>query len=147
MVDTQKSGFVHVRIDTHNGFTILADDADYELLAQYSWHGRKLGNTAYAYARIRGKGRGYGPGKVTSMHRLLMKPDPDLVVHHRNGNGLDNRRENLQITTTRVNIRHAHIEKKCMACSDPIDEWWNYCAMCGYHIAGGALVFGRAANE
>ena len=100
-----------MRIDTHNGFTILADDADYELLAQYSWHGRKAGNTAYAYARIRSKGRGYGSGKIMSMHRFLMKPDPDLVVHHRNGNGLDNRRSNLQITTTRVNIRVSNGEQ------------------------------------
>ena len=132
-----------MQIDTHNGFVILADDADYELLAQYSWHGRKLGNTAYAYARIRSKGRGYGSGKIMSMHRFLMKPDPDLVVHHRNGNGLDNRRANLQITTTRVNIRHAHIETKCPKCSDPIDQWWNYCAMCGYHIASGELEWQR----
>jgi predicted amidophosphoribosyltransferase len=74
-----------------------------------------------------------------------MKPDPDLVVHHRNGNGLDNRRANLQITTTRVNLRHAHISKKCPACSDPIDEWWNYCAMCGYHLAGGELEFSKTS--
>lgn len=111
-----------MKIDTHNSFAILADDADYELLAQYNWHGRKLGNTAYAYARLRSKGRGTGPGKITSMHRLLMSPDPDMVVHHRNGNGLDNRRANLQVTTTRVNIRHAHFDKKCPACSDQMAE-------------------------
>ncbi len=25
---------------------------------------------------------------------------------------------------------------KCAACGDIAEEWWNYCAMCGYHIAG-----------
>jgi hypothetical protein len=134
-IDTRKSWFVHMQIDTHNGGIILADDADYELLSQYNWHTQKGGNTHYAYARLRSKGRGTGPGKIVSMHRFLMKPDPDLVVHHRNGNGLDNRRANLQVTTTRVNIRHAHIELKCPSCADPVDEWWSYCAMCGYHIA------------
>jgi hypothetical protein len=136
---TAKSGFVPMRIDTHNGFTILADDADYELLSRYNWHCQKKGENAYAYARLRSKGRGTGPGKIVSMHRFLMKPDPDLVVHHRNGNGLDNRRENLQVTTTRVNIRHAHIKLKCPSCADPIDEWWLYCAMCGIDLNRAAL--------
>ncbi len=134
-----------MQIDTHNGFAIFADDTDYELLSQYNWHGRKFKNTAYAYARLKSKGRGTGSGKITSMHRLLMQPDPDMVVHHRNGNGLDNRRANLQVTTTRVNIRHAFARATCPACNDPIDEWWSYCAMCGHHIAGGALVFRKAA--
>ena len=132
-----------MRIDTHNGYTILADDADYELLAPYSWHGRPLGNTVYAYARLKGSPRGSGRSKVVAMHRLLMKPDPDMVVHHRNGNGLDNRRSNLQVTTHRINIRHAHAKHMCPSCFDPIEQWWNYCAMCGYHLASGELEWQR----
>ena len=29
--------------------------------------------------------------------------------------------------------RHGH--QPCNGCDDPIEPWWNYCAMCGYHIA------------
>jgi len=27
----------------------------------------------------------------------------------------------------------------CASCGDPTEEWWSYCAMCGYHIAAGTL--------
>jgi hypothetical protein len=40
------------------------------------------------------------------MHRLIMNPPEGMVVHHINNNGLDNRRCNLEVTTTRQNIRY-----------------------------------------
>lgn len=27
--------------------------------------------------------------------------------------------------------------KPCPACDTKTEEWWSYCAMCGYHIAAG----------
>lgn len=27
----------------------------------------------------------------------------------------------------------------CPKCSAKTEHWWSYCAMCGYHIAGGTL--------
>jgi len=89
-------------METASGHTILADDTDYRLLRDYSWYVNRCGGgRLYAQARISGS------SKRVSMHRLLMDPPDDLVVHHKNNNGLDNRRANLQVTTQRVNIRHA----------------------------------------
>jgi len=28
--------------------------------------------------------------------------------------------------------------KYCPGCECMIEEWWNYCGICGFHIAGGA---------
>jgi hypothetical protein len=114
-----------MRIETSSGHTILADDADYPLLGDYSWYVCKTANGRfYAHARVR------GTEKRVSMHRLLMNPPPELVVHHKNNDGLDNRRFNLQVTTQRVNIRHALIEAACVHfdkgtgrwCAQPRDE-------------------------
>ena len=41
------------------------------------------------------------------MHRLIMQPSPDMVVDHINGDGLDNKRENLRIVTHGQNIRNS----------------------------------------
>ena len=85
---------------------ILVDQADAELVAPYNWYAVPVGNSRfYAHARCPGAGRG---GKRILMHRFLMEPPPGMVVHHRNGNGLDNRRANLEITTQRENIRYAY---------------------------------------
>ncbi len=29
------------------------------------------------------------------------------------------------------------IDGHCPQCDDRVEEWWNYCAMCGHHIAAG----------
>jgi hypothetical protein len=96
-----------MRIELTSGHTVLADDADLELLLSYSWHLHRTPGCSrlYAQARLRGSGRPY---KRIKMHRLLMSPPDGFVVHHINNNGLDNRRCNLQVTTQRVNIRHAY---------------------------------------
>lgn len=105
-----------MRIETISGHTILADDSDYPLLGEYSWHACMTARgKLYAHARVR------GTKKRISMHRLLMSPPPGLVVHHKNNDGLDNRRCNLQVTTQRVNIRYANLNGKCV--HQQADRW------------------------
>ena len=91
-----------MKIGTARGHEILADEEDRLLLLQYSWHVVKAGSgRLYAYARIKGTKR------RISMHRLLMEPPQGMVVHHKNNDGLDNRRANLEVATNRQNIRYA----------------------------------------
>ena len=92
-----------MQIELASGHTVLADDADKELLLPYSWHlNRTGGGRLYVSARVRGDGPPY---KRIKMHRLIMDPSPGMVVHHKNNNGLDNRRCNLEVVTTRQNLR------------------------------------------
>jgi hypothetical protein len=96
-----------MRIETKSGHTILADDADYQLLFQYTWHAKKgAAGRFYAWTNLPGN---YTPvRRHMSMHRLLMNPPAGMVVHHINNNGLDNRRCNLEVTTNRQNLRYHH---------------------------------------
>ncbi len=87
-----------MQIRTVSDHVILADHADGPILSEYSWYVIDCRGKLYAQAR--------GNGKKVSMHRLLMNAPQGFVVHHRNGNGLDNRRENLEVTSQRQNVRY-----------------------------------------
>lgn len=86
-------------IYTARGEEILIDDDDYPTLGRYRWVANPAENGRfYAWARI-------GAGERISMHRFLMTPPEGMVVHHKNNNGLDNRRSNLEVVTQSYNCR------------------------------------------
>lgn len=69
---------------------ILVDDDDLPLAQSRSWYVQK--------------GRGYAAGSISGgfvlLHRLIMKvTDRTVFIDHKNGNRLDNRKENLRIVT------------------------------------------------
>lgn len=73
------------------GKVALVDDADYEWLVQWKWYARKGRRTWYA---IRGINK-----KHLSMHRELLGATTGSVVDHKDGNGLNNQRDNIRLAT------------------------------------------------
>lgn len=64
-------------------------------------------------------GHGYagttGMGKTTYMHRfLLIKENDKRVVHHINGDRLDNRKDNLRILSSRKHLIMHNRERKTL---------------------------------
>ena len=92
---------------TREGLVALVDDEDYPLASRFAWTPSLRRQTCYAYCAMRVGGR----WTTRTMHRLLMRPDPGLVVDHINGNGLDNRRCNLRVCTQSQNVanQRAHV--------------------------------------
>lgn len=82
------------------GKVALVDDEDYERLNQFKWFASKNGKTYYAIRK----------SKIL-MHRTIITPPSGFEIDHINGNGLDNRRENLRIVSHRENCQNKHIEK------------------------------------
>lgn len=77
------------KIELTQGQVALVDDADFGRVSEHSWCVDKHSNTNYAMTRIN--------GKTVRMHRFVLALfDADDHVDHINGNGLDNRRENLR---------------------------------------------------
>ena len=86
------------------GYFAEIDDADLILIQSVNWQALPSGNTSYAS----GITKTGGIKKPVLMHRLIMTCPAGMVVDHINGNGLDNRRENLRVVTHKENSQNLH---------------------------------------
>jgi len=90
------------------GKVALVDDDDFERLSKYRWCVDLIG--------VNSKGTchavGYVDGKTTAMHTAIMGRVPGMVIHHINGDGLDNRKENLRHCTNSENMMMQHVTPK-----------------------------------
>ncbi len=94
-----------VAIPLTKGKVAIVDDADAEMLSQYRWCYLSVGYAA-RHERINGKDR------MILMHRFLLSASPEQLVDHINGNGLDNRRENIRLCTKADNQRNQRRNSK-----------------------------------
>lgn len=90
-------------IPLSRGLFALVDGEDYEWLIQRKWYASKSGRSFYALAW---KNLGQQKGKRLSMHREIVNPPIDMEIDHINDNGLDNRKVNLRICTSKQNIQN-----------------------------------------
>lgn len=86
----------------NTSFVSLVDEEDYETVARFSWQMVTQCHCRYAYSKIAGP-----------MHRLLLG-FPKALIDHRNGNGLDNRRQNLRLCTHSQNLANSrkHVKSR-----------------------------------
>src|ERR1700761_3134479 len=73
----------------------IVDDDDYEFLMQWKWH---VLDSFHTYA-MRNSKPVDGKRHHILMHRVINKTPDDYYTDHINGNGLDNRKENLRSVT------------------------------------------------
>ena len=90
------------------GKSALVDDADYTELSKYKWCAIKKKNAFYA---MRKSPVVDGKDHSIHMHAVIAGTPKGFETDHINGDGLDNRRENLRIVTTRQNQQNRHHTK------------------------------------
>ena len=84
---------------TPENFAIV-DPEDVAFLSRWKWQFRSLSGRNYAYRKTTIKGVELN----IAMHReILGVADPKVFVDHKNGNGLDNRKDNLRMATNSQN--------------------------------------------
>ncbi|MGA2173124.1 MAG: HNH endonuclease [Sedimentisphaerales bacterium] len=96
-------GYSFRRIFLGEGEWAIVDAVDYYQFGSSNWHLCGNKRTFYAYRNVK---TGPMQTNIMSLHREIMKPPAELVVDHRNGNGLDNRRGNLVIVTQSENMQN-----------------------------------------
>lgn len=89
------------QIELTQGKFALVDDEDFEYLNQYKWFAAKQKYTYYAY---RNSPRINGKQHKIIMHRVIMKLDSnDLIVDHKDHDGLNNVKSNLRLCNNSQN--------------------------------------------
>lgn len=100
------------------------DAVDYERVSRFKWCASRVGKQWYAYRKDR--------GRTLRLHQFIMNPPKGKVVDHANGNGLDNRRENLRVCTKLENAWNKKRRKQQGAgsqfigvypCQRPAGKW------------------------
>ena len=89
---------------TQRKFTII-DDEDFEYLNQWKW---QFGGRRYAVRTINHSGKIY-------MHKIIIKVPKGMETDHINGDGLDNRRNNLRIVSVRENQLNSRPHKNTLS--------------------------------
>lgn len=87
------------KIELTQGKVALVDDSDYELLSQWKWHAVKDKDAFYARHSVKGK-------KGIRMHRMIMDFPNIGMIDHKDGDGLNNQRDNLRVCTNTQNLRN-----------------------------------------
>lgn len=95
-----------VWIPLTQGRVAVIDFDDFEKVRGMKWYAHKERRRFYACRED------CATGKRVYLHRLLIAGSPGLQVNHINGDGLDNRQENLQVCTLQQNsFAHQHKRK------------------------------------
>lgn len=98
------NGVAHIKLFSVNGKEVgelLVDEADAKEVLKYKWHVKRSRNTQYAMTHI--------GNKKVFIHTLITG---EKGIDHVNGNGLDNRRCNLELVTHASNIRNQTPHKR-----------------------------------
>lgn len=92
-----------------NGTVVKVDDADYDMLNMYSWSMAKSKKLYYAVRTIRYQD---GKRKIVLMHRLIMDTPHGMDCDHKDGDGLNNQRDNLRNCTRSQNSQNKVVSCK-----------------------------------
>lgn len=90
------------------GYVAIIDEADWPIVSQFKWHATKARNSTgwYASACLSKALQEQHGFRHIKLHQLILGR-PGGIIDHRDGNGLNNRRENLRVATVADNARNS----------------------------------------
>lgn len=95
---------IEKHIPLGNGKHAIIDIKDHELVSRFNWHLLKSGNREYAQCTLY---MGCLNKKLVHcsmlLHRLILRPAPNMEIDHKNHNGLNCKRNNMRICSKKQN--------------------------------------------
>jgi len=142
----RKYGYAYRRIYVGEGRYTIVDPQDFCRFNNFRWIINGNGKNIYA---VRNVLLANGKRMLLRMHREIVRPRRKLLVDHRNGDGLDNRRANLRPATHSQNMQNRG-KWRCKAssrfvgvCFDKEHKRWRAYIRC----QGKRIYLGRYDNE
>jgi hypothetical protein len=85
------------------GYVALVSPEDAHFLKSRKWTAAENKRKTLVYVR----------STYTKLHREILDAPPKILVDHKNGNGLDNQRGNIRLSTNKENARNIPRHRDC----------------------------------
>ena len=138
-------------IEIFGGYKVQVDDEDYERVSSFGvWRiliNHKKNTTKYVRANFKrcsykeAKERGIRQYGQVLMHRFILGvTEKGIIVDHKDGNGLNNQKENLRIATQQENIRNSNrrINREFKGISKNWNRWQALIKLDGKNVIVGS---------
>jgi hypothetical protein len=84
-------------------FDVLIDDEDYEMVSRYNWQVAMKRGTPYIQCSARDEN---GKKITKQLAREVTNAPKGVIVDHKSGNTLDNRKQNLRFSNNKTNAQN-----------------------------------------
>lgn len=84
-------------------FEILIDDEDWDMVSQYRWNVAIKKGTPYIQSSVKNED---GDKITKQLAREILNAPKGTIVDHKDGNTLDNRKQNLRLSDQRTNAQN-----------------------------------------
>lgn len=101
-----------ITVPLPNGGEMILDKVDFERLKQEGWSYGRWTPRGVPYVHIQKRNPTSGKFHGTRLHRFVTNAGKGQVVCHLNGNGLDNRRQNLHVGTHADNAKSFRVKRR-----------------------------------
>lgn len=120
----EKYAIINIHNNINGDFECIIDIDDVEKVKNYFWNirydKRHPNCTVYVESHSRKDGKPYR----IHLHRLIMNCPDNMVVDHIDGNGLNNRKNNLRIITQTNNVKNKTYKKILGVYYNKQDKYW-----------------------
>ena len=99
------------QIPLTQGKFAIVDNEDFKWLSRWKWYAKQVKDKWYAYRNVRLNTKNGCGQTLIAMHRIILNTLQGFYSDHRDGNGLNNQRDNLRVCSCSQNQANGSLRK------------------------------------